>query len=160
MRLLNDLKRSLPKIDRRVNNGGDRKSLAARRAQKKRLDKIIQMRLKGARWKEIAAEVNSSVSACSMAFWNYLKTVPTHDADQQRQAMNERLRQISWTLWKKFDDQPLRAVDALIAVENRIARLNGLDMTAESKISSQDADSVPLSLELFAELRQRYEVSP
>jgi len=53
------------------------------------------MRLKGAQWKVIAAEVNSSVSACSMAFWTYLKTVPTQDADLQRRAMNERLRQIS-----------------------------------------------------------------
>jgi hypothetical protein len=112
------------------------------------------MRLKGAQWKTIAAAVNSSVSACSMAFWTYLKTVPTQDAHLQRQAMNERLRKISWTIWKKFDDQPL---DALLAVENRIAKLNGLDMPVRTEVGGESGGSVALSLDLFADLRQQYE---
>jgi hypothetical protein len=100
-----------------------------------------------------------SVSACSMVFWTYLKNSPTQDAALQRRAMNERLRQISWHLWKKFDDQPLRAVDALLTVENGIAKLNGLDMPTKTTAAGSNRDAVPLSLDLFAELRQRYEIS-
>lgn len=140
--------------------GGDSKSTRAQLEARERIKQIIDLRLKNYTYLEIGPMVGMKPASCSAAFWKYIKSLPDEDAHDLRLEMNNRLRTISRELWNHFDRSPSRAAEVLVKVEERMAKLNGLDAPTQTEISGPNGGPIQtVSLDLFAEMRRRYEES-
>lgn len=150
---------SRPPSTRPWKSGGDFQSPKARKRYAEQQEIIVNMRLKGAQFSEIAAATGLNRDTCHKRFWTYLKSMPTEDAVNMRKEMSEHLRMIKYNLWKEFRNHPARVAEVMVKVEDRFARLNGLDMPIKTELSGPDGGPVPLSLDILANLRTRYEAA-
>jgi hypothetical protein len=120
---------SKPRVGRPRKNSGDALEAAAR------VRKMIQMKLAGLSYDEIARQIGyGRAEAAHRAVKRYIHKLPSLEAHELRKIENERLDTLQTMLWQRLgsSDTPglwFAALDRILRVSEARRRLNGLDLT-------------------------------
>jgi hypothetical protein len=131
---------TLPKGSRVRKRTGTRKTKGARQIAAAELEqRVLELRASGATYRECAAALGVSHTACEQAYHRALSAIPEADAQEQRQLSMTRIERMRSRLWARFSDdrdkcdhcgvskQMLMAAMPLLRLEERQSRLLGLD---------------------------------
>jgi hypothetical protein len=123
--------------------GGDRKGPEKKLALAERVKIMIEWRVRGLTWAEIAeqAEYGTEVAA-RRAVKNYLRNVPAEAAAELRNIENQRYEKVQETIWPRVLLGDLDAIDRFLRLSRERRSLNGLDLAPKFVIGpgSDDGD--------------------
>lgn len=123
---------------------GNDSKLAA--AEKRR--QAMQLRTAGATYEEIARTLGySSRSAAYHAVQKALKDMLQEPADDLRKVEAERLDKLQRALWKQAMDGNQGAVDRVLRIMERRAKLLGLDAPVKQEVSGPDGEPTRIIIE-------------
>lgn len=126
----------------------DREPTSKEIATKTRLDTAVALKLSGAPWTIIAEHCgfNGPNAAAAAVYKHIGSTVTEDDRDRLRDLSLARLDQLQRGLWSKAIDpknrQQLDAVDRVLKIEDRRARLMGLDAPTKVQQISPALDEI------------------
>jgi hypothetical protein len=100
---------------------------------------VIQLRLAGATWTEIAAAVGySGPSGAYGAYQRAAKRVIAPKIEELREMELDRLDRLQRGVWASAIGGNVRAVDSVLRIMDRRARLLGLDMPVRLDINARE----------------------
>ena len=109
--------------------------------------KALELRLAGCSYEQIAREVGyASRSGAHKSVESALRQSLREPADELRAISAERLDRVTLAVWRAANAGDLRAIDVLLRIEARRARLLGYDAPLRGEISGPEGK--PLALDL------------
>jgi hypothetical protein len=119
----------------------------------------LELRLAGATYDEIAERLGyASRSGAFNAVDSALKLTKREPAEGVRRLSAERLDRATLAIWRKVSAGDLHAIDVLLRVESRRAKLLGLDAPQQLEHSGPGGSPLAVSVEQTQVLAQRFEV--
>lgn len=115
-----------------------------------REQEVIRLRRQGMQWDDIAKAVGySAPSTAYEVYQRALKRIVKEDVEAIRELENTRLDTALSAIWPQVLAGDLPAVQTLIKVMDRRAKLNGLDMPTriQAEVVSYDGNTVRAELE-------------
>lgn len=103
----------------------------------KREQQVMELRLAGLEFDEIARRCGyTNASGAWKAWKRVLSRLPVTETNRLREESNQRLNVALAAVWKKVQQGDLGTIDRLVAIEERRAKLMGLDMPKEDERGS------------------------
>lgn len=125
-------------------SGGDERRLTI--AQKR--DRALSLRLTGATYQAIADAMGVNKSTVKRWIDAAIDGVDKENAKQLVALENERLNRAMRAIWPKVIDGQLGAVDRLVKLSERRARLNGLDAPQKVDLGVPEVDLAQVAKEI------------
>lgn len=125
-------------------SGGDERRLTI--AQKR--DRALSLRLTGATYQAIADAMGVNKSTVKRWIDTAIDGVDKENAKQLIALENERLNRAMRAIWPKVIDGQLGAVDRLVKLSERRARLNGLDAPQKVDLGVPEVDLAQVAKEI------------
>jgi len=98
--------------------------------------KIIELRRAGVTWEKIAAEIGfKNASGAYKMYQRAAERMVRPNLEELRDVELDRLDRMQLGIWNKAKDGELRAIDTVLRIQDRRARLLGLD--APTKIQAE-----------------------
>jgi hypothetical protein len=133
------------------------RQLVATAEQRRR---VVELRLRGMTFEAIGAAIGRDASSAHRAYYGALAAIPERVASEERKAMLERLellRRNAWTLYKR---DPAAALAVLLRIEERHARLLGLDpKPAAVEVNMLGSDGGAISIALARDIARDIEAA-
>ena len=110
--------------------------------------RALQYRLAGASYRKIAKELQVSVETAwsdVQAELRALREIAVHDAEELRELEMQRLDEWTLNLTPKARDGDPRAIGTLVRIQERRAKLTGLD--APDKVEHTGKDGAPIAVQ-------------
>lgn len=121
----------------RSKTSADRVNAASRRV------KVVQMRMAGLAVREIATQVGCSPGTVSKDLYHALSEYQTNteeEIERFRELWNQRLEKMVQGLWVSASRGNVGAVDRIVRLAERSARLNGLDRPVKVAPTNPNGD--------------------
>lgn len=134
---------------------GDRRKLTI--AEKR--DKALQLRLTGATYQAIANVMKVNKSTVKRWIDAAIDGVDKENAAALIRLENERLNAAQRAIWPQVLNGQLGAVDRLVKIMERRARLNGLDAPQRVDLGASDVDLAAVAAEIEAAARLQHEAA-
>jgi hypothetical protein len=130
------------------NTGGDRHSRGAILRTRERERQALELWLRGTTCQQIAeAGIGiMTASGVAKAVKRTLRAIPQKAAEEARQAMVERLQRMRFKAWEAAKANPVGALNTLIKIEEREAKLFGLDRPTKVEIGGENGGAIPITL--------------
>jgi hypothetical protein len=130
------------------NLGGDRHSRGAILRTRERERQALELWLRGTTCQQIADSGIgiTTASGVAKAVKRTLRAIPVKAAEEARQAMAERLQRMRFKAWEAAKANPVGALNALIKIEEREAKLFGLDRPTKVQIGGENGGAIPIAL--------------
>ena len=125
-------------------SGGDERRLTI--AQKR--DRALSLRLTGATYQAIADAMGVNKSTVKRWIDTAIDGVDKENAKQLIALENERLNRAMRAIWPKVIDGQLGAVDRVVKLSERRARLNGLDAPQKVDLGVPEVDLAQVAKEI------------
>jgi AraC-like DNA-binding protein len=118
---------------------GESKTSPRRIEAKERVTKALRLRRSGANYEDIAVQCGyNSPQAAQKAVAKEIRDMPADEAEEMRALIGDRQDRMIFALWGKAIKGDERAIDRVIAIDEKRAKLFGLN--APTKIAETDAD--------------------
>src|SRR5271169_6783973 len=85
-------------------------------------------------------------SGVAKAVKRALRAIPEKAAQEARLAMAERLQRLRFRAWEATKVNPVGALNTLIKIEEREAKLFGLDRPTKVQIGGENGGAIPITL--------------
>src|ERR1700692_4234089 len=130
------------------NIGGDRHSRGARLRIRERERQALELWLRGTTCQQIADSGIGIMTASGVgkAVKRVLRAIPEKAAHEARHAMAERLQRMRFKAWEAAKANPVGALNTLIKIEEREAKLFGLDRPTKVEIGGENGGAIPITL--------------
>lgn len=112
---------------------GSRRRLAAAEKQ----SQALMLRKAGATYEQIGHELGLSVAGAYKAFQAGLQRTIQEPADEYRKVEFERLSAMLKSIWPRVLQGELHAIDRAIKIEERLAKLLGLDAAIKHDVNAR-----------------------
>lgn len=132
----------------RDNIGGDRHSRGAILRTRERERQALELWLRGTTCQQIADSGIGIMTASGVtkAVKRALRAIPEKAAQEARQAMAERLQRMRFKAWETAKANPVGALNTLIKIEEREAKLFGLDRPTKVVVGGENGGAIPITL--------------
>jgi hypothetical protein len=130
------------------NIGGDRHSRGALLRIRERERQALELWLRGTTCQQIADSGIGIVTASGVgkAVKRALRSIPEKAAEEARHAMAERLQRMRFKAWEAAKANPVGALNTLIKIEEREAKLFGLDRPTKVVVGGENGGAIPITL--------------
>jgi hypothetical protein len=129
----------------RSSPGGDHRSLKAIVRSRENEKKVLELCLRGATGAQAADAVGLSESGVSRALHRALKRISQPEAEQVRHRMMEELQRLRFEAWQLMSTDRNQGIQRALQVQEREARLLGLDAPAKREISGPAGGTIRLA---------------
>jgi len=128
--------------------GGRPKGQPPKIAVLERENEIVKLRRGGLTWHDIGQRVGLTASGSADAFQRAQRRIIREDVEQLRAIENDRIDTAQAAIWAKVLQADLNAVNTLIRLLDRRAKLNGLDQPTriQAEVITYDANSIEAEL--------------
>lgn len=115
---------------------GESNTSEKRLAAAQRKCEALRLRAAGATFQEIADGLGySSVSGAHKAVVSALRETLQEPSDELRRLESDRLRAMMAAVWPRVEGGDLHAIDRALRIQERLARLLGLDAPARAELA-------------------------
>jgi hypothetical protein len=130
------------------NSGGDRHSRGAILRTRERERQALELWLRGTTCQQIADSGIgiTTASGVAKAVKRTLRAIPEKAAEEARHAMSERLQRMRFKAWEAAKANPVGALNTLIKIEEREAKLFGLDRPTKVEVGGENGGPIPITL--------------
>jgi hypothetical protein len=130
------------------NSGGDRESRGAILRTRERERQALELWLRGTTCQQIADSGIGIMTASGVAkaVRRALRAIPEKAAQEGRHAMAERLQRMRFKAWEAAKANPVGALNTLIKIEEREAKLFGLDRPTKVVVGGENGGAIPITL--------------
>jgi hypothetical protein len=130
------------------NVGGDRHSRGVIVQTRERERRALELWLRGTTYQQIADSGVGILTASGVAkaVKRALRAIPEKAAQEGRLAMAERLQRMRFKAWEASKTNPVGALNTLIKIEEREARLFGLDRPTKVEVGGESGGPIPITL--------------
>jgi hypothetical protein len=128
--------------------GGDRHSRGAILRTRERERQALELWLRGTTYQQIADSGIGIMTASGVAkaVKRALRAIPEKAAQEARRAMGERLQRMRFKAWEAAKTNPVGALNTLIKIEEREAKLFGLDRPTKVEVGGEKGGAIPITL--------------
>lgn len=132
-----------------ASKGGRPRGQAPKAEVANREQEVVKLRRGGLTWDLIGERVGLSPSGAHKAYQNALRRAVQEDVDAIRQVEGERLDTAQAAIWRNVLEGDNQAVNTLIRIMERRAKLLGLDqpIRIQQEVITYDGDSIRSELE-------------
>jgi hypothetical protein len=130
------------------NIGGDRHSRGVILRTRERERQALELWLRGTTYQQIACSGIGIMTASGVAkaVKRALRAIPEKAAQEARQAMGERLQRMRFKAWEAAKSNPVGALNTLIKIEEREAKLFGLDRPTRVEVGGENGGAIPITV--------------
>jgi hypothetical protein len=130
------------------NRGGDRHSRRVVLRTREHERQALELWLRGTTLQQIADSGIGIMTASGVAkaVKRALRAIPEKVAQEARVAMAERLQRMRFKAWEAAKANPVGALNTLIKIEEREAKLFGLDRPTKVEIGGENGGAIPITL--------------
>jgi len=108
----------------------------------------LKLRSEGLTYREIAERLGINTSTAYRRVENALRAIPADGVDEMRQLEGERLDKLHAALWERALEGDLQAIDRLLTISNRRAKLFGLDASTRQVNELQSFSTAEINAEV------------
>lgn len=108
----------------------------------------LRLRSQGLTYREIAARLNVDHSTAYRRVQRALDAVPLEDVTSYRTLEAERLDALQVAIWDRAIEGDLKALDRVLAIISRRAKLLGLDQPSRSQVQLSDFTAADIDREV------------
>ena len=108
----------------------------------------LKLRSEGLTYREIAERLGINTSTAYRRVENALRAIPADGVDEMRQLEGERLDKLHAALWERALEGDLQAIDRLLTISNRRAKLFGLDAPTRQVNELQSFSTAEINAEV------------
>jgi AcrR family transcriptional regulator len=108
----------------------------------------LKLRSEGLTYREVAERLGINTSTAYRRVENALRAIPADGVDEMRQLEGERLDKLHAALWDRALEGDLQAIDRLLTISNRRAKLFGLDAPTRQVNELQSFSTAEINAEV------------